>query len=356
MMRNTKRIIDANANRAREALRVLEESARFLLDDTTLSAQLKSLRHELAHNLAIIPGLIYHRDTPGDVGTDITTPAEQQRDGPLDVVNAAAARLSEALRVIEEYAKTLNDDTAAPQLATTAEQLRYKSYDLCRQLRLALGSGRGCQWRLCLLLTESLCVHHTWQRVLEQAIDSGVDCVQVREKNMDSGDLLHRVREVIGLVAGKAAVIVNDRPDIALLAQADGVHLGQTDLNPNEARKLAGDRLIIGVSTSGLDQAKQAKALGADYCGVGPMFATTTKHKPTLAGPDYLQQFLGWGRLPHLAIGGINPDNISQLTALGCRGVAVSSTICAAQDPASVTASLRGALDHTAAQQQQHQQ
>lgn len=339
-MNSPQRIIDANGNRAREALRVLEEAARFILDDRTLASELKQLRHELSQALAALPSLIHHRDTPGDVGTSISTPTEQHRDDVNAVVDAAAARLSEALRTIEEYAKTLHHEPAAQALAKTAERARYRGYDLAQCLAQLMDRGQSRQWRLCLLLTESLCTHHDWRDVLDQSLEHGVDAVQVREKQMEDGDLLIRVREVIKRVDRRAIVVVNDRPDLAMLAGADGVHLGQSDLGPAEVRKLAGNALMIGVSTSNLEQAKRARDEGADYCGVGPMFATTTKHKPDLAGPDYLREYLAWDGLPHLAIGGINPDNINELAGLGCRGVAVSSAICAIQEPASAVQAL----------------
>ena len=180
--------------------------------------------------------------------------------------------------------------------------------------------------------------------MLEQSLSHGVDAVQVREKEIDSGPMLDHVRAVIALVDRRAAVIVNDRPDIALLAGADGVHLGQSDLSPRAVRQLAGDALIVGVSTSNLEQARLARNQGADYCGVGPMFPTTTKHKPDLAGPAYLRDYLAWDGLPHLAIGGVSASNISELVTAGCRGVAVSSAICSAQDPAYATAALDAAL------------
>lgn len=339
-MKTPLRILDANGNRAREALRVLEEAARFLLQAPAAASELKHLRHDLSQALGKLPALIHHRDTAGDVGTNISTPSEYQRDDIACVVSAAGARLSEALRVIEEYAKVLADQPEAIALIKTAERVRYRGYDLTLELTRALGNNKRPQWRLCLLLTESLCTHQPWQVVLEQAIAHGVDAVQVREKQMDGGELLARVRAVIAAVNQRAAVIVNDRPDIALLAQADGVHLGQSDLSPTEVRKLSGPALTIGVSTCNVDQAKRAHDAGADYCGVGPMFATTTKHKPQIAGPAYLREYLAWGRLPHLAIGGINPDNIDELTSIGCQGVAVSSAICSAADPATATARL----------------
>jgi len=125
------RILDANANRAREALRVMEEAARFLVQDPELSQALKTLRHDSTHALAPLDSLILHRDTPGVVGTTLTTDHEHARRDTRDVVLAAGARLAEALRAIEEYAKVdASDDPTLQALARTCEQLRYDSYDL----------------------------------------------------------------------------------------------------------------------------------------------------------------------------------------------------------------------------------
>jgi len=327
------RILDANANRAREALRVMEEAARFLLDDEALSRQCKQLRHDLAAALARVDALELHRDTPGDVGTHISTDSENFRGSAHDVAVAAGKRLSEALRAIEEYGKTL-----PPEIAPAVEPLRYRAYEIERQLHAKLGSSARRQFRVCLLLTESLC-RLPWREVLAQAVGAGCDCVQVREKAMDAGALLARVREVVEACRPRGVtVIVNDRPDVALLAEADGVHVGQMDLPADEVRKLVGRRLIVGVSTSNLIEAERAAQMGADYCGVGPMFATTTKDKPTLAGPEYLAAYLRWGQLPGIAIGGITPGNIGELP--GVRGIAVSACVCGSETPGDVVAQL----------------
>ncbi|MCC6579446.1 MAG: thiamine phosphate synthase [Phycisphaeraceae bacterium] len=332
-MTSVYRILDANANRAREAMRVMEDAARFLLDDARLSEQVKSLRHDFATAIQPFAGMIHDRDTPGDVGTAIEGAGEFHRADVSDVTQAAGKRLSEALRSIEEYSKTLGE--TGQTLARAAEQLRYRGYELERRLAIALGVGqRSIQWRLCLLLTESLCRHHPWPDVAKLAIDGGVDCIQLREKTMDAGPLLQRARQLIALARPRGvAVILNDRPDIALIAQADGVHLGQTDLPCAEARKLVGPKMILGVSTSKLDEAVQARRDGADYCGVGPMFPTTTKTKNVIVGPDYLRQYVAWNGLPHLAIAGITPENVPVLAEAGARGVAVSSAICGAEQP-----------------------
>lgn len=363
-MSSVLRILDANTNRAREALRVMEEAARFLLNDAELAEPIKQLRHDLAAALSALPNLEANRDTPGDVGTAITTPAEQSRAGVADVAAAAGKRLSEALRAIEEYGKTLPPPPAgradlSPYVpfSQKIEQLRYRGYAIEQRLNVALAAGRAEPWKLCLLLTESLC-KRPWRDVLRQSLDAGVDSVQLREKELDDSELLDRAAYVVeqchansggGSRGGSgAAVIVNDRPDLALLAGADGVHVGQHDLPPEAIRRLAGSQLLVGVSTSNPDEARAAKQAGADYVGLGPMFPTTTKHKPVLAGPEYLRAFLADEQLhglSHLAIGGITPDNLPELVDAGVRGVAVSSVVCGAGEPGTVVKRLLRSWD-----------
>jgi len=340
------RIIDANANRAREALRIMEDAARFGLNHAPLAATLKSLRHDLRAAIDSLAGidrtdLLASRDTPADVGTSISTPAESARDGLRGIALAAGSRLTEALRAIEESAKALGADHRP------FEALRYRAYTAEKDLALALPSSAAShpcpQWQLCVLITESLCTHHPWLEVARLALAGGADCLQLREKSLPDRELLTRARALVALAkstkppappTAHPSIIINDRPDIALLAGADGVHLGQDDLSIHDARSIVGPRLWIGISTTNLDQA--LAATNADYCGLGPMFPTTTKHKPTLAGPAYIKAYLADPLLqsrPHLAIGGISPGNISQLHSAGCRGIAVSSAVCSAKDP-----------------------
>lgn len=333
------RILDANANRAREALRVMEEAARFRLGDGELVRGIKQARHDLASVMLRFDGLEFHRDTPGDVGTSIKTGQEQQRTSILEVAIAAGKRLSEALRVIEEYGKVID-----PGYAAAIESLRYRGYELEKRLNLALGTGQPAQWKVCVILTASLCSGGDWWETAHAVLDAGADCIQLREKELDDASLLRRAISLRGMTGGQT-LIINDRPDIALLSGADGVHLGQSDLPCERVREMIGRQLMIGVSTSNLAQAQQALLDGADYCGIGPMFPTATKHKESISGPAYLREYLRWNRLPHLTIGGISPQNIDQLVEAGCRGVAVSSAVCTADDPGAVVAALRDALD-----------
>lgn len=329
------RIIDANTNRAREALRVMEEAARFIINDAALTRSLKNLRHDLCSLAARFDGVEFDRDVAGDVGAAISTPRELTRATAREVVMAAGRRLGEALRAIEEYGKVL--DAAA---ALEVERLRYTGYALEQRLIVAFGAGSPRQWKVCVLLSERLCPDGDWAAVARAVTAAGADCIQLREKDVPDAELLRRTRQLVEIASPGTAVVVNDRPDIALLGGADGVHVGQGDLPCRSVRRLVGRRLLVGVSTSRLAEAMAALADGADYCGVGPMHVSTTTETRPIAGPAYLRDYLEWNRLPHLAIGGIDPERGRALAALGCRGIAVSAAVCAASDPAAVVSEL----------------
>lgn len=356
-MQSALRIIDANTNRAAEGLRVMEDMSRFGLDHARLASGFKQARHDLQLAIEAIPGgrlaLLASRDTPGDVGTSIKAEGTETARTTLNAIAAAAAgRTTQALRAIEEAMKLVSPGSAA----ASVEHVRYRVYELEKQLGIALGTGRAPQWRLCVLITESLCTGgRPWLDVARAAIEGGADCIQLREKGLADAEFLRRAKSLVELASrinigesgGYAAVIINDRADIALLAGAAGVHLGQEDAPVASVRELAGDRLLVGVSTHNLSEARQALHDGADYVGVGAMFPTTTKVRDT-SGPEYLAAFLDLTResrpLPHLAIGGITPGNIAALVEAGCRGVAVSGVVCGSSDPAGVCRALREAL------------
>lgn len=337
------RLLDANANRAREALRVVEDYARFVLDDAGLSAALKTIRHDLAGaTRAFVDDAILHRDTPNDVGTGIKANGEMSRRGIADVVVAAGKRIGEALRAIEEFLKTV-----APDSAARVESIRYRFYEIERRLAFTLRPA-ACGFahvRLYVLITESLC-RIPWLDSAEQAIEGGADCLQLREKDLDSGELLRRARQLVALCRSHNTLcIINDRPDVAILADADGVHLGQTDLPTRDARRLLGRDKIIGVSTHNLDRAKQALLDGADYVGVGPFFRSATKPRDFVAGPAFARQVAEHlPQIPAVAIAGIDAGNVDEVLATGLRAVAVTSAVLGAADVRAAAAELKARL------------
>lgn len=332
------RILDAASNRAREGLRVLEDYARFALNDAVLLSRLKTARHRLAERLQSLLGdrAIRLRDTPGDVGTTVHTDFEARREEDADVLRANACRTQEALRTLEEFGKRLD-----PDLAAQIGELRYETYTLER----ALLAGQAARERLqsvnlCLLVTDALCPQGG-DAVVQAALQGGSPMIQLREKTIPDGALLERARRYREWTrAAGALFIVNDRPDLALLVDADGVHLGQDDLSVAAARRIVGGERLVGVSTHDVGQIRQAVLDGADYLGVGPVFPSRTKSFDDLAGLAFVQQAAAETSLPWFAIGGITAENLPQLRAAGGQRIAVSAAICRAEDPAAATRDL----------------
>jgi len=337
------RMIDANLNRAREALRTLEDVARFGWNDAAMAREAKEVRHALQSAVAALPAerLAAARDVAGDVGVSLETPTEYARADLSSVAVAAGKRLTEALRAVEEAVKTVD-----ARVARAVEAVRYRAYALDARAisRAALGDLR--QWRLCVLVTRAIC-RLPWDEVVSRAIDGGADAIQVREKDMPARELVAHARAVRTICAPRGvAVIVNDRLDVALAAEADGVHLGADDLLVREARRIAGAALRIGASTHSLAEARTAIEAGADHCGVGAMYESGLKPGLAPSGEAYLRAFMAeFPQVPHLAIGGIAPGRVTALAHAGCRGVAVSSAICGAEDPAAVARAIVAELE-----------
>jgi thiamine-phosphate pyrophosphorylase len=338
------RILDANANRAREALRVIEDYARFVLNDDALCGSLKQLRHDFATaTVDLVADAVLHRDTPGDVGTQTKTATESTRQDNAHVITAAGKRLGEALRTIEEYLKTIDGARAS-----VIESIRYRFYDIEQKIAFTLRPA-ACTFadvRLYVLITESAC-KLPWLQVAEQAILGGADCLQLREKSLESGELLNRAKQLVALCKRhKVISIINDRPDIAMLSGADGVHVGQTDLPARDVRKLIGAQKILGISTHNLDQAKQAVLDGADYIGVGPIFKSATKSRDYVAGPVFAREVSKIIPLPAVAIAGINEQNVDEMLVTGIRAIAVTAAVAASDDPRAAAERLKFKLEN----------
>jgi thiamine-phosphate pyrophosphorylase len=317
------RIIDANLDRGREGLRVMEDWARFGLDRSDLVVRIKNLRQRL--------GLLHQqrfkqaRHAATDGSTGLAHPAQEQRRSPQEVVAANAARVQEALRVLEEFGRLIDAG-----LAAAAATIRYELYDIELDLLSACRDGdsrrellRSCHLYLITSPVENL------DEVVAAALAAGVRLVQYRAKAASGAgsapetelDDHRRLRQAsrLRLLCHRhgALFIVNDRIDIALAVQADGVHLGQGDLPTAVARRLMGPELLIGRSTHAIDQLRQAVREGCDYVGVGPVNATPTKPGREPVGIDYVSQAAGESPLPFFAIGGIDDSNLADVRAAG---------------------------------------
>jgi thiamine-phosphate pyrophosphorylase len=180
--------------------------------------------------------------------------------------------------------------------------------------------------------------------VARQMIDGGVKILQYREKRHDTSQrvMLDECRQLRVLTREHGVLfIVNDHVDIAMLTDADGVHVGQDDLPVDQVRKLVGPHKIIGLSTHSPGQAQQAMEIGADYIGVGPIFSTQTKADVCdPVGLEYLEYAAKNVTLPFVAIGGIKSHNIEQVSRLGARTICLVTEIVGANDIAGMVRKL----------------
>lgn len=337
------RILDASANRAREGLRVVEDYVRFTLDDPGLTRRLKEVRHRLAEALiGLDPDLfIGARDTRGDVGTHIMTPAERTRENSRAVLSANFKRTAEALRSLEEYAKLVDI-----WIAGRFEVLRYDVYTLEKLTMTAAASVRALGEARLMVLVGALPTMGDLTWVVGEALAGGADVIQLREKDLPDREWLSRAREVRILTASaKARFVVNDRPDLARLAGADAVHLGQDDVALRDARRVVGPTMLIGVSTHDRDQLDRAVLASASYLGVGPVFPSETKAFAELAGLAFVRHAAESTNLPWFAVGGVNEHTLDDVLEAGARRVAVSAAVVRADKPRQAAAALRARLD-----------
>jgi thiamine-phosphate pyrophosphorylase len=352
------RLIDAAANRGREAVRVIEDCARFILDDQVLTRKLKEFRHEFQIVLRpfVMRDRIAAREADADVGKTIEAEDEFCRDSVWGVIDVNFSRLQESLRSIEEFSKI-----EFVGVARRVERLRYRSYVLQKDFwsngnsqnetncpELSLGVSESRKTRLednaknltlektqLYVLISCMSDEAGFAEAVKGIIAGGADAIQLRDKNADDQKILSRSGVVRELVAGsgrEVLFIMNDRPELAVLAGADGVHVGQDDTPVSKARQIVGERLLVGVSTHNIIQARKAVIDGADYIGAGAIFASETKNIESLAGIDFLKQVCAEIKIPVFAIGGIDADNIAEVIAAGSTRIAVSNAILNSKD------------------------
>ncbi len=331
-------LIDANLDRGREGLRVIEEWCRFGLKNKELLVKLRDWRHQLGLN---------HQDSYkkarsplSDPGIGLTHPSQEKRLAPLQVVAANCSRVQEAMRVLEEFTRTSN-----PLLSKVASDIRYGIYEV--ELKIFSCSDKEKRYKklakckLCLITSPSQNLLET----IEKGLNSGVRMVQYRTKEADDLTKLSEARRLIKLCRKHDALfIVNDRVDIALAVGADGVHLGQNDIPIQFARQLLGNEKLIGLSTHSLKELQLAEEAGCDYLGVGPVNKSQTKPGLNSQGIDVIREASSRAHLPWFAIGGINTTNIQELVTVGAKRIAVCAAIMTADDPSRATLELLEAL------------
>jgi thiamine-phosphate pyrophosphorylase len=321
------RILDANLDRAREGLRIIEEWCRFGLNDSQLAEQCKQMRQEIAswHSSE----LRLARDTLEDVGTELSHRQEETRSSIEQVLQANICRVEEALRVLEEYGKLYK-----PEMGTAFKQMRYQVYIVESNLLAYRRRQQLKDAQLYLVTSPS----EQLFSVVEAALKGGLRLVQYRDKNTDDILRLTNAQKLRQLCRDYGALfLMNDRVDLAVAVDADGVHLGQQDLPISVARQILGPQRIIGRSTTNPQEMERAIAQGADYIGVGPVYETPTKAGKPAAGLEYVRHAVQHSPIPWFAIGGIDLSNVSDVLDAGAERVAVVRAIMQAENPTTVT-------------------
>ena len=350
------RLLDANLNRATEGLRVLEDIARFVIDDAALSRELRLARHSVAdagrgRDIELLSG----RDSAGDVGRESGLRVGGKWD-MVAVVRANAKRAEESLRVIEELAR-LPDMPVRIDVAT-AERLRYAVYELEKRIvaRILRSGPLGCIRGLYVVVDRQAAGARPLEGIAAEAIDGGASIVQLRDKCGERDEIYHEALEVAAVCRDKGALfIMNDYADIAALVGADGLHIGQHDLPLACVRTLLPLHALVGVSCETEAEVNRAMDEGADYVAVGAVFPTAQKEVRRVTGLDLVR----WSRerlgtMPLVAIGGIGLGNVESVMRSGADAAAVIGAVVMQPDVRQAAVEMCVAIERALEWRQQH--
>jgi len=320
-------IIDANLDRAREGLRVLEDWARFGLGNEKYVEKIKNFRQILGKNHLEVFKL--SRNHIEDKCKGLSQQEQFNRKTFEQIIRSNSARVQEALRVIEEFSKLQNYE-----LSKIASEIRYEIYTIEIEL-LSYSKFKKSEE----ILKENDLYVITDQKdnlleIIEEILIAGVRIIQHRFKTGTDQAHLQEAIQIKNLCKRyNSLFIVNDRLDIALASNADGIHLGQDDLDLKTARKLLGYSKIIGISANNAIDISNALEEGCDYIGIGPVFETTTKKDKIPLGIENIKTLTKDLNIPWFAIGGIKSNNISYLKRNGFKKVALVSELMNSEDP-----------------------
>ncbi len=318
-------LIDANLSRAKEGMRVVEDTARFVLRNEVLYVKIRPLRHLLAQLEYMLGGAT--RLTGRDLGQDFGVASQENnmasRRNFWGLIKANFGRLEEALRVLEEYTKIY-----LPQHYPYFEKLRHDVY----RLEFEVLSATPHYWLQ--LYFESGIVYPVSDGTDELIwlMDHGAKVVQLRNKNGDKNEIYNQAKFLCDYIDKKdktafdytpVLLIIDDCAEVAAKLPVAGIHIGQADMPLIQARKILGSSKIIGKSNNNLEQMKASVAEGADYVSIGPIFPTPIKKDRTPVGVEAIKKIKKEIFIPWVAIGGINKENAPELYAAGANNIAL---------------------------------
>jgi len=324
-----------------EGLRVVEEIARFMLDDKDLTGKIKALRGRVKQGIGLTgkgDELIGARDSMSDVGKHMYPGSEAERSDISRIITSNIKRAEEAARVLEEFGKL-----ESKEAGRVFKAIRFELYTIEKELsescKLSALSDKlsalsdKLEFDIYVVTDPDVLGRRSPLEAVKQSIKGGAKIVQLRDKKAPTGQYYKWAAQIAPLCK-KAGVsfIVNDYIDICMAVDADGIHLGQDDVPVSVARKLLGSGKLIGLSTHSFDQAMKGIRSGADYISIGPIFSTASKPNTKPLGLDLLKKIVkATGRspnpIPFVAIGGINNDNIADVAKSSPRIAVIRAAI-----------------------------
>lgn len=320
------RILDANANRCSEGLRVVEEIARFAAGSETLQKKFKEIRHSVRACMDLFTGEpTKYRDSADDVGSKLSTDTESYRGSLEGVARANFARAEEALRVMEEFGKLLR-----PDAAKRIKALRFELYSL--ESRFFEAGDEQIPLPptpfLYAILDRSLISRPHVRTAAGYLAEGGAEMIQYRAKGIGPDERRQDLLEILAAAQHSGIpVIVNDDPVLAAETGADGVHLGAEDPPPDEARALLGPGRIIGLTVHSIDEALSAPLTLIDYIAYGAVFESPTKPEVRPVHVEGFARLRGKVQIPVVAIGGITHENVEAVLDAGADGIAVVTSL-----------------------------
>ncbi|MCX7994392.1 MAG: thiamine phosphate synthase [candidate division WOR-3 bacterium] len=313
-------ILDVNLNRLTEALKLIEDYIRFELKKPAILEKVRNLRYNfflLKKSISTID-IVSSRQSASDLGRKPdfdSVPREKE----LDIIMANFTRAKESARIIEEILR-MKDRSASRVM----KRIRFGIYDL-EKIVLEM-KEKKFNPRLYAIIDEKYLGKMPLDKMVKTLQDNGATMIQLRIKSLPDKTFYRYAEKIKRLLTNpEIKFIINNRIDIAIGVDADGVHLGQNDIPLVKARKIAGEKFIIGISAHNLNEAQRAQKNGADYLGVGAVYPTQTKLDARCCGLNLIRQLRKKIFLPIIGIGGINDKNYKEVLRAGADGVAVAS-------------------------------
>ena len=341
-------IIDADTNRLMEGLRVVEEVSRFVLRDDKLTKKIKYLRAKVKEAVSLTcegdEKLIDSRNIQKDRGRKLYSHSEGKRTDISTIVTANIKRAQEAARVLEEFTKLID-----PMIGKRFKEIRFEIYDIEKEIkkynRNTIEIPGKMNFDLYVVTDPDVLGGRSPVKAVREIIKGGCRMIQLRDKKASIGQYYRWAKEISKICKNEGATfIVNDYADICMEVEADGLHIGQSDVPVAVARKLLGYNKILGLSTHSKEQALKGSKSGADYISIGPIFSTPSKPDNRTLGIEFIKWASKNIEIPFVAIGGINADNLGAVVRAGSKRAAVIRAAVGQKDITSAVKKLRRAF------------